>query len=307
MLRTLEAQLNDLADYTFGEYHRTRFGLPTLDSVIGGPAPGEVATIIGRSFTAKSILAQNIVLNNPQVPSIFFSLEMPANQALIRLFAMFKNVDVKQVQAVIDRRHLPDDLYDLVEGFPKHRIVDVPDIDAGRMSMVIDQYEDEVGHKVEFAMLDYLELMGRDPNEEKGTAVEGAFVGVRAWARERNVRLFLIHQGNMSTKVWEPPTADSPRYAGMAQSDFLVGLWRPHKDPQMMDSEKRYYRNKLMLNVLKNRVYFEEIDKLMLTITPSLRLVEGDVLSIPATLYASGDEEAEFSDEKTPVSIEGLW
>lgn len=291
MILSLERQLDALAEYAVGDFHRTRLGLETIDNLIGGPAPGELLTITGRSFTGKSIVAQNVVLNNPKVPSIFFSLEMPANQALIRLYSMWSGVDSKEVQKVIDAGKLPDNLYDVVDAFPYHRIVDTPGLGLDRMSDAIKAYQDDLGTTPEFAIIDYLELVGRDRSQDAVEGVQNSITAVRDWGRSHNLRVFLIHQSNMSAHIYEPPTENSPRYAGMAQSDFLLGVWRPHRDPNITEADKRYLSNKFMINVLKNRAYFESHEGVTYTCAPSLRLLEGDVYVAPRALYASGGED----------------
>jgi hypothetical protein len=119
----------------------------------------------------------------------------------------------------------------------------------------------------------------------------------------------------MSAAIYEPPTENSPRYAGMAQSDFLLGVWRPHRDPTITEADKRYLSNKFMINVLKNRAFFESHEGVTYTCAPSLRLLEGDVYVAPRVLYASGgDDEAvrsqgesvsEYSARESYASFEG--
>lgn len=287
MILTLEKQLDALCEYAIGDFHRTRMGLPLIDDTIGGPAPGELLTITGRSFTGKSIVAQNVVLNNPGVPSLFFSLEMPANQALIRLYAMWSGVDSREIQKAIDNGTIPDNLYGLADHFPYHRVVDTPGLSLDRMSDYVKSFEDDVQKKLEFVIVDYLELLGRDRSQAAVEGVQNSVVAVREWGREHNLRVFLIHQANMSTNIWEPPTENSPRYAGMAQSDFLLGVWRPHRDPNLDTPSRQYLGNKFHINVLKNRAYFESLDLVEYTCHPSLRLIEGDVIAYVNPLVSS--------------------
>lgn len=286
---SVEKQIDALAEYAVGDFHRTKLGLPSIDRLIGGPAPGELCTIVGRSFTGKSIVAQNIVHNNPQVPSIFFSMEMPANQVLIRQYAMWSGCDVREVQFAIDEGKIPDDLYTMAGDYPYHRIVDSAGLSLESASKAVSEYEDDFGRRPEFVIFDYLELLARDRSQSAVEGVQNSVVAVREWGRQHNVRVFLVHQSNMSANTWEPPTENSPRYAGMAQSDFLLGVWRPHRDPSITEAERNFYKNKFLLNVLKNRAYFESSERELYTIAPSLRLLEGDVHVEAVPLQASGE------------------
>jgi replicative DNA helicase len=304
--KSLERTIDALAEYSQSPVKRVGTGLNLIDVTIGGPSPGELGLIVGRSFTGKSIVAQNIILNNPQVPSIFFSLEMPAIQAAIRLFSMWANVDVRKVQRAIDTGMLPDNIYEVVSAFPHHKIVDTSALTLERMTDHLQQYEEEFDERPHLAVIDYLELVGRDRTSDTGQGVENTVVAMKDWAKVNNISVWAVHQGNMSTKIWEPPTEDSPRYAGMAQADFLLGIWRPHRDPELPESERRYLQDKFALNVLKNRAYFESIDKVIYTIAPSLRLWEQNARPTTSDLQVSGEQSWTDTTAESGESL-GDW
>lgn len=290
MSKSLERTVDALANYAMAPLKRIGTGLQLIDETIGGPAPGELGLIVGRSFTGKSIVAQNIIMNNPEVPSIFFSLEMPAVQVMIRMYSMWANVDARQVQMAIDRSMIPDNIYEITSAYPMHKIVDAPGISLERMTQGLNDFAQEYGTRPHLVVIDYLELIGRDRTQDTGQGVENIVVGVKDWAKEQNVAVWAVHQANLSTKIWEPVTEDSARYAGYTQSDFLIGVWRPHRDPTVPESEQRWLQDKFALNVLKNRALFESIDKVLYTITPSLRLREKDARITISNLQVSGEQ-----------------
>ena len=290
MSKSLERTVDALATYAMAPLKRIGTGLQLIDETIGGPAPGELGLIVGRSFTGKSIVAQNIIINNPDVPSIFFSLEMPAVQVMIRMYSMWANVDARQVQMAIDRSLIPDDIYGVVEAFPLHKIVDSPGISLERMTQTLGDYQQEFGQRPHLVVIDYLELVGRDRTQDTGQGVENIVVGVKDWAKEQNVAVWAVHQSNLSSKIWEPVTEDSARYAGYTQCDFLIGVWRPHRDPTMPESEQRWLQDKFALNVLKNRALFESIDRVLYTVSPSLLLREKDARISTSDLKVSGEQ-----------------
>ena len=86
--------------------------------------------------------------------------------------------------------------------------------------------------------------------------------------------MFLIHQANKSEPSWQPPTEDSPRGGGFTESDFMIGVWKPAKDPELDNAERRWLEDKLAVNVLKNRAYFTLIDEKIYRFEPSTRLTE---------------------------------
>ncbi len=264
-----------MAEYSQVELHRVKTGLRAVDAICGGPAPGELFTIVGRSFTGKSIVAQNIILANKHTPSVFFSLEMPAIQAVIRLFAMWNGYPAYDLQILIEKGGLPDDLYEIVEDFPYHRICDKPGISVDEMADYYEMYRKTLGVQPEFCVVDYLELLGKAKINGGGyEAIEAQISALRDWTRYENTRTFLIHQANKGEPMWEAPTQDSPRGGGYTESDFMVGLWRPHLNPENSPAEVKYLENKLGVNVLKNRAYYQLLHEQLFEFLPSGRLLQ---------------------------------
>lgn len=275
MLMTLEQSLDKVAEFSQLEIHRVPTGLPAIDKLIGGPAPGELLTIVGRSFTGKSIVGQSIIYNNPKVPSIFFSLEMPAVQAIIRMYAMWKNIPQTDLQILIEKGGLPDELYGLAEAYPRHIIVDTPGLSVDGMADKYAAYRQLFNLQPQFCVVDYLELVGKAKISGEGyQATESQITQIRDWARTENTRVFLIHQANKSEHIWERPTEDSPRGGGYTESDFMIGVWRPGKDPELDPGERRWLEDKVGLNIIKNRAYFTLLEEKIYRFEPSLRLTE---------------------------------
>lgn len=246
-----------------------------MDAICGGPAPGELFTIVGRSFTGKSIVGQNIILANKDLPSVFFSLEMPAVQAVLRLYAMWSGSPAYQLQVDVEKGGLPDNLYGLVDAFPQHVIYDKPGMSVDDMSDFYENYRKVYNVQPEFCVVDYLELLGKAKINGGGyEAIEAQIAALRDWTRYENTRTFLIHQANRSEHMWEPPTQDSPRGGGYTESDFVVGLWRPHLDPELTQAEMKWLENKLGVNVLKNRAYMQLLHEQMFEFLPSGRLLQ---------------------------------
>ncbi len=275
MILTLEQHVDRVAEYSQLEVHRVKTGLRAVDALCGGPAPGELFTIVGRSFTGKSVVGQNIILANRNLPSVFFSLEMPAVQAVLRLYAMWSGAPAFDLQVQVEKGGLPDDLYELVKAFPLHVINDKPGLSVDEMADFYDSYRKAYGIQPEFCVVDYLELLGKAKINGGGyEQIEAQIASLRDWTRYENTRTFLIHQANKSEHMWEPPSQDSPRGGGYTESDFMVGLWRPHLDPELTQAEAKWLENKLGVNVLKNRAFMRLMHEQLFEFMPSGRLVQ---------------------------------
>ncbi len=233
--------------------------------------------IMGRSYSGKSIIGQNIVYSNAGLPSIFFSMEMPAMQALIRLYSMWSDTNSGEVQQAIEAGTPPENMWDIIQAFPKHKIVDTSGITVAQMSEELYRYESEYGERPEFVVVDYLELLGGAKQSGEGyIATEMQATQLKDWAREEHMRVFVLHQTNRQERQWMPPTEDSARNAGFTEADFVIGLWRPHKDPTLDFLEQMTKKNIIASNILKNRPFFLEKDLINLHITPSLRVWRPD-------------------------------
>lgn len=233
--------------------------------------------IMGRSYSGKSIIGQNIVYYNQELPSIFFSMEMPAMQALIRLYSMWSDTPSGDVQMMIEEGRPPADMWEIVEAFPNHQIVDESGISIAEMSESLYRYEVQYGVRPEFVVVDYLELLGGAKASGEGyLATEMQATQLKDWAREENMRVFVLHQTNRQERQWMPPTEDSARNAGFTEADFVIGLWRPGKDPQLDILEQMHKKNIIACNVLKNRPFFHEKNLINIHITPSLRVWRED-------------------------------
>ena len=275
---TLEEQIGNLREFSQNPQQRIRTGLHDIDNLCGGPAPGEVFMVVGRSFTGKSLVGQNIIWNNRQLPSIFFSLEMPYIQAVQRLYAMWADVSHRDVQDMTEKGSLPHHVDLMVDDFPMHRIVDSGGLNLDMMADYNTMFEEYYGQRPAFVVIDYLELIGGAKKSGEGwKATEVQATGLKDWAKDQNLPVFVLHQTNKEERPWRPPTENSPRGAGYTEADFVVGMWQPWRDPDLNAVQGMVLRNQVWFNVLKNRAYGEmSHHPLRFLVKSSLRLEESD-------------------------------
>lgn len=251
--RTISEHVQRLKEFSVNPRQRVRTGIESLDYITEGPAAGEVYTILGRSFAGKSLVATQIMANNADLPLLFFSLEMPARQALMRLYSQYEEIDAQDVQAQVKKGAMPGVWDTLPEQLPMHVIYDAGGMTLGDMSTIISQFEAYYNTRPAAVLIDYLELV-------KGGVGEGHFQtesiakAMKDWCKREEVAVFLLHQTNRSEKEWDPPTADSARGAGYTEADVVVGMWQPGRDPKLGDVEKKSLEGKVLMNVLKNRI-----------------------------------------------------
>jgi len=275
-VKTLYKQVEGLFQFADNPVKRVPTGFKELDQLIRGPAPGEVCMILGRSYAGKSILAQNIILHNKELPSLFFSLEMPYMQALVRMYSMWSDTPSGENQNALENGHVESNIWDMVLDYPYHMIDDQSGQSLEEMSRKLEEFEAELKVRPEFVVIDYLELLGGAKASGEGfVALESQATMLKDWAKEEEMRVFLLHQTNRNEKKWQPPNEDSARFGGYTEADFVIGMWRPHTDPEIPYYEAMAIYSELNLNLLKDRVFFNEKDLIKMHITSSLRIEDG--------------------------------
>ena len=274
--KVLSEQVEELREYSRNPKQRVRTGIPTLDTLTRGPAPGEVYTILGRSYSGKSLVAQNIMAANADKGSVFFSLEMYHLQAVQRLFSIWSGFESSEVARYTERGELPPLLDVMADELGEQIIVDKPALSTWDMGRVLGQYEAEFGQRPDFVLIDYLELVAGAKNTGEGwLQTESQAQQIKDFAKAESVPVFLIHQTNKSEPEWEPPTMGSARGGGYTESDFVVGLWRPYLDPKLSYLEAESIRGEIDFTVLKNRPFGAHNSRpIRCQIDASLRITE---------------------------------
>lgn len=275
--RTVTEQVGRLRDFAANPKQRVPTGLAALDAHILGPAWGEVFMFLGRSFTGKSLIATNLMANNPDKGIIFFSLEMPEHQVLQRLWAHVSDVSASEVGRLVRKNMLPDSLESQLGDYVNHVIVDKGNLNTDDMSAYVSAYEAYFSRKPDLVIVDYLELVGGGKSNAEGWQnTEGNASRLKDWAKSEQVGVVVLHQANRtSTAPWEPPNEGSARGGGYTESDAVIGIWRPGRDPKLPLYERKIQQHDLHMNVIKNRVNGKTtVEDLKYRISDSMRLVE---------------------------------
>jgi hypothetical protein len=253
--KLLGEQVADLRTLAANPRKRTPTGLPGLDTLILGPAPGEVFTVIARSGVGKSLVATNVMANNPTARIIFFSLEMPSHQCIQRLWSHIAKRDGREAVELINRNTIPTEVDKVATALPYQVIVDTDGLTLGDMTVYIENYEAYYGFRPDLVIIDYLEEVGGAKASGEGwTRTEATASALKGFSKREKVGVLSLHQANQKTEPWEPPVQGSAKGGGYTESDVVIGLWRPGWDPELGSIEAVRRENDLSINILKNRV-----------------------------------------------------
>lgn len=254
---------------------RIPLGLSSLDRAVVGVAAGEVCTLAARSGAGKSVVATQVMANNPHVPTIFLSLEMPSTQVMQRLYAQVTDRPAADVVLATMDNQLPPDIEALAEKLPLHVVVDTPAIRLTEASAYLENYDTYFGQRPKLVIIDYLEELG-GMKQSGNTSAEGVAAmaaAVKNWSKQEKVAVLMLHQLNQGREIHEEPTRSSLRYGGYTEADFVIGMYRPGLDPELKGAEAQMMANEVRMSVLKNRPFGREPRGLRYALTKSLRLV----------------------------------
>lgn len=255
----------------------------SLDNECGLMSPGELGLVWARSGAGKSTLLLNIIHNTPDIPTVFFNMEMRARTMAEWLATMGGSlgVDYKVLAEVIlngedDPRHLEvmEALEKSKAEAPKVWFVEPRSPDVDDLRRVVDEIAVESGIDPVRIMVDHLQLL-RGTRDYEGTTVMGE--RLHQWAQDDNLAVLCAQQtgrsGGASGERNDghlPVTLSSGVFGGEHDADWIYGAWRPERNPhfrksrgefkkeddfQQMLAEKRRVRGMTHFAVIKNRPF----------------------------------------------------
>lgn len=220
------------------EQRKITLGIPILDEMMRGIAPGEVCEVLARSGVGKTSFLLNIIRNvcgKHGVNVMLFSMEMPLVQIYERAVQIatempggdveekFKRKDVSVNELIKKTAENYSNLYIVEEDFLSYEEL---------RDFVLVAETEKIKGKVRLVCIDYLGRMKGTGQSAYEVTSELAKLFKRL-AKELDVAVIYLHQTNRAGKTGaEPITMDMGRDSGQAEeaADFVLGLWRPDID-----------------------------------------------------------------------------
>lgn len=241
---------------------RITLGMLRVDDRIRCIFPGEVCTLIARSGVGKTLLAQNLIRNicrsNPEIVSLFASLEQPDSMVFERYAQMALEMSGRAIEEgwQMDedtRREIRGEVCNLLG---RHTYTVVQGLNLHHLHEVVQRTAERAGRPVDVLIIDYLgmllmEGMGRSLYEQVSTCVRA----LKQFAKQANLSLLLLCQVSRQAGEdgSEPLTKSSARESGAVEesADFLLGLYRPYLN--RVDSNGNDIDTRIAVQILKNR------------------------------------------------------
>lgn len=211
-------------------------GLPTglldLDSKTSGLQPGELIIVAGRPSMGKTAFAMNIAEHaviKARVPVAVFSLEMPRQQLVMRMFSSLGRIDHQRVRT----GRLNDDDWprltsatSLLSKAPLF-VDDTPALTATELRARARCLKRE--HDLGLIVIDYLQLM-TGPGENRNQEVAKISASLKALAKELNVPVVVLSQLNrgLMQRPDKRPNMGDLRDSGAIEqdADLVLLLYR---------------------------------------------------------------------------------
>ena len=179
-------------------------GWPTMDRILyGGMSRGELNIFAGGSGSGKSLVMMNIALSWLQagLSGVYVSLELSEELCALRTDAMLTSMSTKDIRKDIETTELKVKMVGKKSG--KYRIKALPaQSNVNDIRSFIKEYQIQTGNKVDFVMVDYLDLVMPvsvkvNPNDQ---FIKDKYVAeeLRNLSQELNVLLVTASQLNRS-------------------------------------------------------------------------------------------------------------
>lgn len=236
--RPLSEAADEFISWASTPDERVYTGIRELDAAMRGTAPGELTLIQGFTHSGKTLVATELLLNNPDTPLVLFTPDETRPLVLTKLTSALHGVGAQE----LERRIQADDvsakklLIDTANQYSRLAIFD-ESVSVVDMDNMMDEVTHAFGIRPKGVIFDYAELLeGPDDVKAKMTAL-------KAWGKRQQVALFVLHQtSRTSGSGGRKMQIDSGSFGGEQQATHVIGVRR------------KKYMHMAMLTLLEEKI-----------------------------------------------------
>lgn len=241
---------------------RVRFGIPSIDRLMRGVAPGEVALIQARTSVGKTAVVLNLMgnMSKSKHETLFFSLEQQKEQIFERYVQIANGLTGIEVENMVKNNdpRIHDYFSNAYDVFQNVTVVDRGRMTLPQIREYILQFA-AIRQMPQAVVVDYFGYIKAEKGD--GDAYEAASNRAKELkniAKELNNSWFVLHQlSRKGGSGGEPVTSDMGRDSGVVEesADHIIGLWRPELALEISSEEKlkRETESKICWGVTKQR------------------------------------------------------
>jgi replicative DNA helicase len=220
-------------------------GLPTvpskfhdLDAITGGFHPGELIILAARPSMGKTALSLNFTLSalSAGKTTLYFSLEMPAEQIIIRVLSMLSKTDQDQLRkGKLQDFHRVSASIEQLKSMPLYidesSSLTISSIRSRARSVAKQIEATEPGKKLDFIVIDYLQLLRGSSNyENRVLEVSEISRSLKSLSKELKVPIIALSQLNRSleSRNNKKPMMSDLRESGAIEqdADLIMFIYR---------------------------------------------------------------------------------
>lgn len=253
--RSVQAGLDELRDWATDPTPRVGVGLAAVDGPTnGGMARSEVMMVLAPSSVGKTSFALNALVNNPDQPSLFFSLEMSWRMVASRLVALHTGIGTREQENRLRAGAPLPEASSAALHFRSLWCDDTPAQTFKGMSESMELYVKRHEVPPRIVVIDYAELIGGVGALSGSDAIDKVSKKVRDWTRTWDCSTILLHQvGKGDSDGSEALSLTSGRFGGHAPMDYVIGLSAPRLERNIDARKFKEVKEHLAIQVLKNR------------------------------------------------------
>ena len=220
--KPLAEAANEFINWAANPQDRVYTGIRSLDAAMRGTAPGELTLIQGFTHSGKTLVATELILNNPETDIMLVTPDETRPLVLTKLASALHGVDIREVE----RRIQQDDasaraiLLETAERFGRLAVFD-DSVTTLTMSRMLEEVTAATGRRPKATIFDYAALL------EGHEDVKAKLTALKAWGKRESQSLFVIHQASRTSgSAGKKMGIDSGEYGGEQQATHVIGVRR---------------------------------------------------------------------------------
>lgn len=218
-------------------------GYSELNKMTTGFGKGDLVIIAARPAMGKTSFALNMVQNllDKGRGVAFFSLEMPAEQLMLRLLSVKTSIQLQRLRVGDFNAGEQKQLDDAIEQMRNSKLF----VDDGG-SVNINQLRSKLRKlksrhpEIELAVIDYLQIMSGTGGKDRHLEVSEISRGLKMLARELNIPIVALSQLNrtLESRADKRPMLSDIRESGSIEQDADIILFVYRNDVYLYKEEK---------------------------------------------------------------------
>lgn len=218
-------------------------GFSELNKMTTGFGKGDLVIIAARPAMGKTSVALNMILNLLEQGKgcAFFSLEMPAEQLILRLVSVKTSVPLQRLRLGdlnSDEVHRVDDAMEMIAR-SKLFVDDNGSLNIHQLRSKLRRLKTK-HPEIEVAVIDYLQIMNGTGNRDRHLEVSEISRGLKMLARELSIPVIALSQLNRSleSRADKRPMLSDIRESGSIEQDADIILFVYRNDVYLYKEEK---------------------------------------------------------------------